>query len=477
MKNILSKMLIIIPLISFMGCGEELLDKSPYGTISDASFYKTESDAIQAVNSIYNQLQQFNTFNAFIMRDDIWSDDTEKGGGGPGDTPQLEEFNSFDIQLSNWLIGGVWNGYYAGIFRANKALEKIGEMDDFPSKNRLLGEAYFLRALYYFHLNIRFNGVPLVTSTNTEELKTMSRSSAEQTWEMIVKDLLEAISSLPVAYTGNDAGRATKGSAQGLLGYTYLNMKKWQDAADVYADIINSGKYNLTNNYAINFANKEGDNLPESLFEVQYAAGTGDAGNGFKMHGWIRPRDVPSIKWGGNGFSVPTKSLANAFEPGDLRREATVLVDGDIVFGETYRSSWSPYTGHNARKYIYGPEVIHGEADANYKMIRYSEVLLGYAEAIFRGANGKANLTGLQALNLVRKRAGLPDKTQLNFESIVHEKRVEFAIEGKRFFDLVRWGIAKDVLGDKFNVNHDEYMPIPLNETLLNPNLKQNPGY
>jgi starch-binding outer membrane protein, SusD/RagB family len=476
MKNTISKMILIILLVSFMGCGEELLDKAPYGAISDVSFYTSESDAIQAVNSIYDQLQQFLTFNSFIMHADIWSDDTEKGAGGPGDTPQLEELNSFDIQLSNWLIEGIWNGYYSGIFRANKALEKIEEMD-IPDKNRLLGEAHFLRALYYFHLNIRFHGIPLVSSTSTEELSSISRSSAEQIWEFIVQDLLEAVNLLPTSYSGSDIGRATKGSAQGLLGRVYLFMNEWQKAADVYAEVINSGIYYLIDDYAVNFGNAEGDNLPESLFEVQYTTGTGDSGNGFQMHGWIRPRDVPNLQWGGNGFSVPTQSLVDEFEPGDVRRKATVMVEGDIVFGETYHSSWSPYTGYNARKYIYGPEVIHAEADANYKMIRYSEVLIGYAEAIYRGADGAANITGTQALNLVRSRAGLPDITELTFESIVHERRVEFALEGKRFFDLVRWGIAKEILGDKFDINHDEYMPIPLNEILLNPNLEQNPGY
>jgi hypothetical protein len=478
MKKVFLNIICIATLmLSSTGCGEDLLDKSPYGALSEATFYKTEADAILAVNSAYDQLQNGFVYSTFgLMIKNIWSDDAEKGGGGPGDTAELEEYNSFQILLSNWMISASWNACYTGIFRANKAIEKIEELD-VSLKNRLLGEAKFLRALFYFNLVTQFNGVPLVaTTTNTVELKTISRSSEQEIWAFIEKDLQDAISVLPPSYSASDLGRATKGSAQGLLGRVYLFTKEWQKAADMYSEVINSGTYSLQDDFAENFLEKEGDNLPESVFEVQFAKGTGSTDNSFEYHGWVRPRDVPAITWGGNGFSIPTQSLTDAFEPNDLRRKATVLVDGDEVFGSTYSSTWSP-TGHNARKYIWGPEVIHQEADANFKVIRYSEVLLGYAEAVFNGATGKANISGLQAFNQVRKRAGLSDIPALTFNAIVQERRVEFALEGMRFFDVIRWGIAKEVFGDNFEVNHDEYMPIPLNEILMNPNLVQNPGY
>ena len=465
-------------MLGFIGCGDDLLNKAPYGSLSSASFYKTEADAMMAVNSVYDQLQNTNIYSSQgLMRMNIWSDDAEKGGGGPADNAAFEEFNSFQIVLSNSIPLYVWNALYAGIFRANTAIERIEGMGDFNLKNRLLGEVKFLRALYYFNLVIQFNGVPLVTSTDVSVLKLIARSPAQDIWNFIEKDLQDAIGLLPSDYAAADVGRATTGSARGLLGRVYLFTKQWQKAADTYADVINSNTYRLMDDYADNFLNKEGDNLPESVFEVQFASGTGSTANAFEYHGWIRPRDVPGLAWGGNGFVVPTQSLADAFEADDLRRKATLLSDGDEVFGTVYRSSWSPYTGHNARKYIYGPEVIHREADANFKVIRYSDILLGYAEAISNGASGKANITGLEALNRVRRRAGLTDIAALSFNTIVHERRVEFALEAIRFFDLVRWGIAKQVLGDNFDVNHDEYMPVPLNEILMNPNLEQNPGY
>jgi hypothetical protein len=475
MKRI--RIICTIACLLFLASCTSMLDKTPYASVSESTFYKTESDAVEAVNAIYDKLQGFMVYNAFFMHADIWSDDCEKGGGGPGDTPEFQELHIHNIQTSNWMPGSLWSSYYNGVYKANVAIEKISEMDISDAmKTRLVGEAKFLRALFYYNLVIRFGGVPLIENSNQEDMNTLSRSSADEVWKFIETDLLSAISSLPDSYTGADIGRATKGSARGLLGRVYLFTKNWQKAADVYSDIINSKVYRLMDNYADNFLNVGGDNLPESLFEVQFTTGTGDTGNGFQRHGWMRPRDVPGLSWSGNGFCLPTKSLVDAFEPGDVRRKATVMVDGDQVFDHVYSSSWSK-TGYNAMKYVYGPGVLHVEADANHKVIRYSEVLLGYAEAIFNGATGKANISGLEALNMVRRRAGLKDAPALTFDIIVNERRCEFALEGHRFFDVVRWGLAPKVFGSSFKVGRDELMPIPVNEILMNPNLKQNPQY
>ena len=465
------------------GCGEELLDKFPNSAISEASFYKTEAHAIGAVNAVYAQLH--GAYDPWVkMGLDIWSDDCEKGGGGPADNAQYQQFHEHNILLTNGEIGRHWGQFYTGIFRANKAIENIPDIDT-PIKDRLIAEAKFLRALYYYNLNKKFNGVPLVTSTATEDYTKILRSTPREIWDFIVDDLLEAVATLPDSYPNNaDLGRATKGSARGLLGRVYLFMQEWQKAADVYSDIIRSQNYRLMDNYADNFLSAEGDNLPESLFEVQFAAGTGSDAQSFRWHGWVRPRDVNNIiSWGGNGFCLPTQSLVDAFEPGDVRRKATVMVEGDEVFGVIYGSGehdyavgWS-YTGFNVRKYIWGPEVIHQEADGNFKIIRYSDVLLGYAEAVYRGATGNAGISGLEALNMVRRRAELGDIPALTFEAIVQERRVEFAFECIRFFDVVRWGIAKDVFAPTFRENHSEYLPIPLGEILINPGLRQNPGY
>ncbi|MDR1369304.1 MAG: RagB/SusD family nutrient uptake outer membrane protein [Dysgonamonadaceae bacterium] len=475
-KIILLMIFAVATVILTTGCGDELLDKSPYGVLSESSFYQTEVEAVGAVNAIYNPFTGMWSNGLYdshyFLGLNVWSDDFEKGGGGPTDDAPMEEMNNFQIVASNSLVSEMWNSCYRGIFRANKAIEKIGEMD-IPSRDRLLGEAKFLRALYYYNLNIRYNGVPLIAETGMADIKNVSRASAQEIWALIEQDLKDAANGLPVSFSGADLGRPAKGAAQGLLGRVYLFMKEWQKAADAYAEVINSGTYRLMEDYGDLFTNQGSDNLPESLFEVQSVVGKSSSYIGISR--WMTPRDVNG--WGGWGFCVPTESLVDEFETGDSRRPETVMVEGDIIFGIPYESSWSPYTGFNTKKYVFGPELGTEESDCNLKVIRYAEVLLGYAEAILNGASEKANITGLQALNQVRKRAGLPDISALSLAAIVHERRVELAMEGFRFFDLVRWGIAKEVLGANFDTNHDEYMPIPLGETLINPNLVQNPGY
>ncbi|MDR1455517.1 MAG: RagB/SusD family nutrient uptake outer membrane protein [Tannerella sp.] len=458
------------------GCGDELLDKAPYGAMSEATFYQTETDLIGAVNAAYGPF--FGRWgggiydNLVIFSMGVWSDDFEKGGGGPTDQGALEEMNNYQVISTNSMALAAWNNAYSGVFRANKAIEQIEE-SSVASKDRLLGEAKFLRAIYYYNLVIRYNGVPLITSTATAELKNVSRSSAQEVWAFIEQDLKDACNGLPVSFTGADQGRPTKGSAQGLLGRVYLSTREWQKAADVYAEIINSGRYSLMEDYGSLFVNQGSDHLPESLFEIESTSGKSSSFVG--LSNGFTPRDVNG--WGGVGFCVPTQSLVDEFEPGDLRRAETIVMEGDMLFGLPYDPAWSPYTGYNTKKYMYGPEIPTSETDANYKVIRYAEILLSYAEAIQNGAAEKANITGLQALNAVRQRAGLQAIAALSFEAIVHERRVELAVEGLRFPDLVRWGIAKEVLGANFDVNRDEYLPIPFSEILINPNLQQNPGY
>jgi hypothetical protein len=457
-------------------CGDSLLDKSPNGLMSPATFYKTESDMVQAINAAYVQLAESHARQA-IIHPAIWSDETVKGSSGPSDQADLVELDIHSIITSNGLVATWWRQYYQGIFRANIALEYL-EGTDFSLTNRLIGEAKFLRALWYFYLNIRWNGVPLITSTSTEQLKDVTRSSAAEIYAFIEQELLDAISLLPVSYTGADLGRATKGSAQGLLGRMYLFTQEWQKAADVYSDIINSKTYRLMDDYAEIFA-FHNDNIAESLFEVQYT--TRNSGNyNNATASWYMPRLLQP--WDGNGFSEPTQAMFDAYEPGDIRRGISIMAPGDDMWGiDTYKAEYSMATGFSTRKYVNGAAdedlADPSYTESNFKIIRYAEVLLGYAEAVYRGASGRADITGLEALNSVRQRVGMPGIPALTFEAIVHERRVELAFESFRFFDLVRWGLAKDVLGNTFDVNHDEYFPIPQSEILINPNLTQNPGY
>ena len=470
---------IILFLTSFVlmcGCNK-MLDKAPYGTVSEASFYKTDTDAVMAVNSVYHRLQNGWVFGGFSFVLDIWSDDCVKGGGGPGDNAGWTELEEWSVQTSNGVASSWWSAHYGGVYRANICIQKVSEMPDSPIKSRVLGEALFLRAMFYSRLVQIFGDLPYWTDPDMEGLKELSRTPASECWDYIIGDLQEAIKLLPESYTGADVGRATKYSAYALLGRAYLYKKQWQDAADAYAQIIKSGKYRLMDDFAANFTNTTSDNLPESVFEVQFASGTGSASRAFERHGWCRPRDIP-YEYSGNGFAQPKESLVKEFEEGDVRRAATVMVPGDILWdGVPYDPAWSPYSGYNAMKYVFGPGVTHQEADVNFKVFRYSEILIGYAEAVMNGAVGNAGITGLQAFNMVRERAGLEGVSSLTLDAVLHERRVEFALEGHRFFDVVRCGKAREIFGSQFDTNRDELMFIPVNELLMNTNLKQNPGY
>lgn len=454
-----------------------MLDKAPYGTVSEATFYKTDADAVMAVNSVYHRLQTGYAYGAFSFVYDIWSDDCVKGGGGPGDNAAWTELEEWTVQTSNGTASSMWSAHFTGVYRANICINKVSAMPDSPIKNRVLGEAKFLRALFYSRLVQIFGALPYWTDPDMEGLKSIPRTPADECWANIIEDLEEAVTLLPESYEGADLGRATKYSAYALLGRAFLYTKQWQKAADAYAQIIKSGKFKLMDDFAANFTNTTSDNLPESIFEVQFASGTGSTSRAFERHGWCRPRDIP-YEYTGNGFAQPKESLVKEFEEGDLRRAATVMVPGDILWDDVpYDPAWSPYSGYNAMKYVYGPGVTHQEADVNFKIFRYSDILIGYAEAVLNGASGNAGITGLQAFNMVRERAGLEGIGALTLDAIIHERRVEFALEGHRFFDVVRWGKGREIFGSQFDKNRDELMFIPINEMLMNPNLTQNPGY
>jgi hypothetical protein len=407
-KNI-SKM-VLATFIIIIGCGEDLLDKTPYGTISQASFYKTETDMVGAVNSIYAPF--FGTWGAGLYNGNGYnilnalSDDGHPGSDMSNSLAYVEAYLN-DLKPDNAFVVRDWQYCYQGIFRANLMLEQSAAID-YPNKARLEGEAKFLRAFFYHFLNIWWNGVPLITSPNDAELKTLSRATSQQVWTLVEQDLKDAISGLPASWSGVDLGRPTKASAQGLLGRIYLYQKEWQKASDMYADVINSGLYHLMDNFADMFLNIGSDNLPESIFELQVVSGKST--NGCQITQYITPRN----HWGGWGTGAVMQSLVDEFEVGDERRVATVVVEGDTLWGERYEASWEPWTGYTTKKYMYGPEVVNQEMDGNFKVIRYSEILLGYAETILNGASGKANISGLEALNMVRRRAGLADISLLS---------------------------------------------------------------
>lgn len=486
----LTKGLLILLLFVTWGCQDQILDKQSPNEVTAANFYKTQDDAVAAINAVYDPLQYRGLFkNSYWSIGDITSDDADKGDGGKSDGPAWWEFDLFDIKSTNSLLADSWADSYTGIYRANIALEKIPgiEMDD-ALKQRLLGEAKFLRGYYYFWLVRLFGDVPLITEPQKLGDLKVSRTDKAKVYELIIKDMSEAADVLPEMYPDSEKGRITAGAANGMLAKVYMWQQNWEKAAEYSKKVIDSGVYDLLPNYADNFE-EEFENGQESVFEVQFMKGGpngawGNASDGSIQHVSIAPRNsgVPGLE--GWGFDMPVQDLVDEFETGDPRLQATVLMAGSTIQGgKEYNPDWSS-TGYNARKYLIKRDGFIGEGSdspVNYRVMRYSEVLLNYAEALNElGRTSEA----YPYVNQVRERVGLSDlqtgMSQGEFrDAVYHERRVELAFEGHRWWDLVRTGRAVDVMSAKGrNIqDYNTIFPIPQSEIDVNPDLKQNPGY
>ncbi|MDX2285073.1 MAG: RagB/SusD family nutrient uptake outer membrane protein [Bacteroidia bacterium] len=472
-------------------CSPEFLDKKPLGLLSSDSFFRTEQQAVWGTNAIYEQLRNWEVHVfSYIGLTDILSDDADKGST-PTDANFLNEIDEFTFDPGNLAMKTVWSGYYRGIYRANLAILRIPDVEEIDPalQARLIGEAKFLRAYFYFNLVRWFGDLPLITEPLGPDEYEQSRVPAAEVYAFIKQDLLEAIQALPEKsqYAQADLGRVTKGAARGLLAKVHLTLGEYAQAEQYALEVINSGQYSLLASYEQIFA-REGENSSESVFEVQSAAlETGSGGSQYNEVQGVR--GTPNLGW---GFNRPSDNLVLAYEPGDPRREATILYPGEVlpdgsaivednpdIINERYnQKAWVPlHPGGN------------GNGPGNIRILRYADVLLIAAEAL--------NETGKQAqaltyLNQVRRRARgtlpasiLPDVNTADpnvlRQRIWQERRIELAMEQQRWFDLLRQQRAAQVMqgvGKAFVAGKHELLPIPQSEIDLSGGaLAQNPGY
>lgn len=514
------------------GCNDWLGEQSP-GTTTLDDFFVSGDACLQVINGCYTPLlwEYNNGYFSEWYIGDIASDDALKGGQNIGDGPDAYDIDNFKTNANNGILLNYYRAKYQGIIRCNLAIEKIGnyEPDETLSeerKNCMLGEAHFLRAFYYFQLVRIFGGVPLVHDVlDSAERWIQPRASVDEVYASIIEDLLFAEANLyeKDKYPAEDMGRATKGGACALLCKAYLYHKDYDKAYEWGKKFIDehytTGKYNLCGVYADNFT-LAGENGPESVFEIQYMADpTSDYGEGFGFSRGTfttiltRPRMSSLGANAGWGWNHPTQNLYDEYEEGDPRREATIGVpDEEAQKEEEVVYLGSPYY-NNKTSYSEGgtfPKIDHhSRGPLNYRLIRAADVLLLYAEAALE--SGKDINAAKWALEQVRNRArgnsnisgalpafphyrGYTDTPESLRDALRHERRVELAMEGHRWFDLVRWGIAKQVM-DKdtgtygstetpearaemasFVEGKNELFPMPNEEMALNP-MPQNPGY
>lgn len=508
MRNMNFKNLILLTVISmtFTQCKKNPMDVEPTVPISTLDdFYQNETEAVQAVNATYTPLSAIYNGSAWHLGD-IMSDDADLGGGGGGDGLETAELDNFNITSFNPILKLMWAQCYFGILRANLVVNKIPQvpvMSDAVRK-RSLGEGKFLRALYYYHLVRLFGDVPLYTNIiNAEEAATIARSPKSQVYDQIIADLKAADTLLPNTYSGANKGRASAGTSRGLLAAVYLTLGDKTNAAAMAKDVIDHASlygYELWTDYADNF-NLDKENGKESLFEVQYRSGGGqwnDYGAGQKLNTFFGPRFKDVVQSNGYGWNVPTKDFADSYEKTgsdystiiDKRRNRTMWIPGDRwdTYTQPAQLAGSPL-GLNVKKYFVPITNTLGDNGGwtcalNVPIMRYSEVLLTYAEA--------AGITsGKMYVDQVRARAGLaPLPSSLSptqyINAIYEERRHEFAFEMHRWYDLLRY--PKDIDPDYFlhvmraagknNIQaKHRYMPIPQEEIDKNRNLTQNEGY
>jgi starch-binding outer membrane protein, SusD/RagB family len=486
-KNNVNLIFILSLFLIMPGC-KKFITKDLVGQYPESDFYTTQAQALSAINAAYEPLA-FTTSNnnRLWVFGDVASDDAAKGGN-PGDQADIGFIDDFNVNSTNGNLASMWALLYDGITRCNLVLKKVPPIEMDKNKQlRILGEAKFLRAYYYFELVNIFGDVPIVLDPLNPNQLQIAQSTEQQVYETVIEpDLADAVDKLPGTYTGADIGRATSGAASALLAKAYLFEGKWDQSATAAAKVISSNMYGLMPVYTQNF-NQYFKNNKESVFAVQHLTGQ-DPKLGSELNQYFAPQID-----GGYYFNAPTQNFVDEFEKtiagiADPRLDYTVGRDSMPWFNNRiFDKAWSASTGYLTRKHQQSLAEVANKSDGNlnYIAIRYADVLLWYAEALNESGH---TADALMPLNQVRKRAResyvydstlvgypfipaglLPDITSLSQsdvrKAIQHERRVELGFEFHRYFDIIRWGkdYATQTLIDKPNFNYDldKHFPIP----------------
>lgn len=502
MKKII-QLIILIGFLAMTACKKDFLDLTDPTKKTAAKFYQNEQEIRQAVNGAYSSLQD-HVNNEYIYAE-MSSDNTtiQLDPSDRGQTDRAEAFEFWNVTATNVNIADLYNQSYNALYNINMAISKIDGVATISEekKKQYKGELQFMRAYYYFDLVRFFGPVVVVTEplANSSDAFNTARAPETEVYAQIIKDLTEAAANLPAKSTYSDAdkGRASKGSALGLLGKVYLTTKDYAKASSTLQQVLTLG-YSLVSNYADVF-DPNNKNNSESLFEVQYSGS--DKVSEFSNFIYIfAPRGSEGAVTGfptsrPRGWNIPTKSLMDEYEPNDKRKDASLK--------EGYTNSEGTFVPIQfINKYNHTHSVV-GRTDDNWPILRYSDVLLMLAESIneVSGPND-----AYKYINQVRARAGLGALSGLNKETfrkaIRHERRVELAFENDRWFDLKRAFTNQEMTsllnahgqaekahpsvtrsGVPFAPNdykfegYEALYPIPDRQIFLDKNLTQNPGY
>ncbi|CEN33034.1 RagB/SusD family nutrient uptake outer membrane protein [Capnocytophaga cynodegmi] len=497
----------LLTAILSIGCSN-LLDQEPQGEWIDGDQKAGSYEA--DIFTIYGKLRGYNLTAGLppLAIHGFRSEDAEKGSTASDGAEQARMFDDFEYVATNGMISSYYTANYEVIHLTNTVIDKIknanqSSLTDGDKINK--AEAHFFRAFAYFNLVRAFGEVPLIDFAvkNAEEAN-KPKAKISDIYKLIDTDLTIAEEFLPKNWASVYIGRLTWGTARALHAKTYLMRNDWQNTYTAASDIINSGIYNLNTAYNQIFR-EEGENNSGSIFEIQCTAnathpGSNEVGSQFAQVQGVRGAGEWNLGW---GWHTPTQLLADAFEAEDPRKNETLLYFTKTGENQNDIPANSPYNEKpiaNAavvNKYYNKKAYTNPSLRAQYtksgfwyniRLIRYADVVLMAAESANELGNSGQAVIYLEQIR-ARARAGnnsiLPEITTTNQvelrNAIRHERRVELGMEFDRFYDLVRWGVAQEVLHAAGKTNYQpkhEYLPLPQKEVdRSNGVLIQNPNY
>ena len=502
--KLLFKTLIIFSLIAGIVSCSDFLEENPQGMLTTKGFYKTEADAIAAVDGIYYEIAHgWRMYGRDMNVLCALPTDVEKDGlGMPNQHLQNLEYNVYTS--NNMWIENIWRNHYQLVSAANAAINNIPKVPEGKltedMRNRLLWEAHFLRGLGYFNLVRFFGDVPIILKVETVEDAEKPRDPVDKVYELVLSDLEFAQNNLPVSYDLNNFGRATKGAAKILEGKVHLTRHNYQECVDKLAEVVENESeygYGLHEDFSDNWA--PGDERgQEAVFSIDYGKPPlPDNGSMMALQGpkYSMP-EYDEFGIHGNEADIPTEELYNDYEEGDERREVTLRKWFRGKNGEKYETTIPLFA-----KYWEDGLTNSGHGSCNFHVLRYADAVLMYAEAL----NEVGNSTEAEnQLNRILERAfnntdhNVSGLSREEFrDKVIFERKLELAMEANRWFDLVRTDklvermkehgrvegeYAEGYHADKSEITnnvaeHYKLFPIPQEEIDKNPLLEQNPGW
>lgn len=483
----------------FSACTTEFLEVEPTTTVPEETSYATERDITKALMAAYAPMIAFDfceaEYHPYQFISDILADDYNSvGGSGPGDCAYLQLMGAYRLTAEQSLIL-FWSDLYRGVYRSNIVINRTNDVEGISeaNKTRYINEARFLRAFYY-HILWKFWGAVPYYSVNPDGASVpyiAAQLSADEIYAKIMDDL-DAITqpdALPEAVAISEVGRANRFAAYMLRAEVVMlqgDESRYASVLSQLQETINSGIYTLTPKFE-DIWQDDGEWNCESIFEINYQDNPSNRtwDDIYAPGGTVYPTFLAPDSYKGNrftqegyGFGPVSVALKAAYESGDTRRDASIMdFNTDKLAGEKYNARQGD-TGMFNKKYMGrvdgSSNFIGGEGKelnfrTNLRIYRYSDVLLRASELLLRTAGDQA--TADKYLNEVRARAfgvvpadlGSRAKTA-TLDNILNERRFEFAMEGHRFFDLVRFGKADEVLGAKGYTEAKRYIPIPQSE-------------